>query len=193
MSTTDIAHLEKQRKELAASFNDIATVMKRSSELAASFAQSLLGSDAFEVLQHLQQGADPAPTKGKRKAAVTEDEPLDGTKKRKRIIKPKDPNAPKRPASSYILFQNDVRKDLKEMHPELNNADLLTLISDQWKNMSSEEKDKYNQENKVLTQQYSEEKKAYDSRTPEEIQAAKTAAEIALAVRTFTFLSSSSV
>jgi hypothetical protein len=86
-------------------------------------------------------GADPAPTKGKRKAAVTEDEPLDGTKKRKRIIKPKDPNAPKRPASSYILFQNDVRKDLKEMHPELNNADLLTLISDQWKNMSSEEKD----------------------------------------------------
>ena len=41
--------------QLAASFNDIATVMKRSSELAASFAQSLLGSDAFEVLQHLQQ------------------------------------------------------------------------------------------------------------------------------------------
>jgi hypothetical protein len=48
-----VAHHASQ---LAASFNDIATVMKRSSELAASFAQSLLGSDAFEVLQHLQQG-----------------------------------------------------------------------------------------------------------------------------------------
>ena len=47
-----VAHHASQ---LAASFNDIATVMKRSSELAASFAQSLLGSDAFEVLQHLQQ------------------------------------------------------------------------------------------------------------------------------------------
>lgn len=183
MSTADIAQLEQQRKELAASFNDIATVLKRSSELAASFAESILGSDAFEVLQHLQQSADPAPTKGKRKAAVTEDEPLDGTKKRKRIIKPKDPNAPKRPASSYILYQNDVRKELKEQHPEMNNADLLTMISERWKNMTTEEKDKYNQENKVLTQQYSEEKKAYDNRTPEEVQAAKAAAEVALATK----------
>jgi len=62
-------------------------------------------------------------------------------KKRKRPTKPKDPNAPKRPASSYILFQNEVRKELKERHPDLTNADLLSLISEQWKSMSDEQKE----------------------------------------------------
>jgi len=65
----------------------------------------------------------------------------DASKKRKRPTKPKDPNAPKRPASSYILFQNEVRKELKERHPELSNADLLSLISEQWKSMSDEQKE----------------------------------------------------
>lgn len=65
----------------------------------------------------------------------------DASKKRKRVAKPKDPNAPKRPASSYILFQNEVRKELKERHPDLSNADLLSLISEQWKSMSDEQKE----------------------------------------------------
>ncbi len=79
-------------------------------------------------------------TKGKRKAAPS---PEDGEvpKKRKRNIKPKDPNAPKRPASSYLLFQNEVRKELKEQHPNLSNTDLLSLISDHWKKMSDDQKE----------------------------------------------------
>ena len=80
------------------------------------------------------------PTKGKRKAASSPEDG-DASKKRKRPIKPKDPNAPKRPASSYILFQNEVRKELKERHPELSNTDLLSLISEQWKSMSDEQKE----------------------------------------------------
>jgi len=79
-------------------------------------------------------------TKGKRKADPSPEDG-DGPKKRKRNVKPKDPNAPKRPASSYILFQNEVRKDLKEQHPELSNSDLLGLISEQWKHMSEEQKE----------------------------------------------------
>lgn len=78
--------------------------------------------------------------KGKRKAAHS---PEDGEapKRRKRNMKPKDPNAPKRPASSYILFQNDVRKELKGQHPNLSNSDLMGLISEQWKNLSHEQKE----------------------------------------------------
>ena len=79
-------------------------------------------------------------TKGKRKAASSPEDG-DASKKRKRATKPKDPNAPKRPASSYILFQNEVRKELKERHPDLTNADLLSLISEQWKSMSDEQKE----------------------------------------------------
>lgn len=78
--------------------------------------------------------------KGKRKAAFSPED-TDGPKKRKRNTKPKDPNAPKRPASSYILFQNEVRKELKEQHPNLDNAGLLSLIAEQWKNMPEEQKE----------------------------------------------------
>lgn len=75
----------------------------------------------------------------KRKADVALDDD-EAPKKRKRNAKPKDPNAPKRPASSYILFQNEIRKQLKDQHPELTNAELLNMISDIWKKMSEDEK-----------------------------------------------------
>jgi len=97
--------------------------------------------------------------------------------------KPKDPNAPKRPASSYILFQNEVRKELKERHPELSNADLLSLISEQWKSMSDEQKETYNQAMKTAKAQYSEDKKAYDNRTPEQVDAANAAAAAAISLK----------
>jgi len=54
-------------------------------------------------------------------------------KKKKRERKFKDPNAPKGPASAYILFQNDIRAAYKKEHPEMTNKELLRLIGDQWK------------------------------------------------------------
>jgi hypothetical protein len=78
-------------------------------------------------------------SQNKRKASGVLDDD-EGPKKRKRNTKPKDPNAPKRPASSYILFQNEIRKELKEKHPNLTNPELLNMISEMWKKMSEEEK-----------------------------------------------------
>jgi hypothetical protein len=75
----------------------------------------------------------------KRKADASLDDD-EAPKKRKRNTKPRDPNAPKRPASSYILFQNEIRKPLKDKHPGLTNPELLNMISDLWKKMSEEEK-----------------------------------------------------
>ena len=77
----------------------------------------------------------PIPT-GKRKGRGAED-----GEGRKRAKKPKDPNAPKRPASSYLLFQNDVRKELRAKNPDIPNNELLNLISDMWKKMPKDERD----------------------------------------------------
>jgi hypothetical protein len=77
-------------------------------------------------------------TGGKRKAAALE-EGVEGGKT-KRTRKPKDPNAPKRPASSYILFQNDIRKELKAKHPNIANSELLAMIAKQWQAMSDDDK-----------------------------------------------------
>lgn len=80
---------------------------------------------------------DDGLTKGRKRKAVDHDEETD-PKKRKR--KPRDPNAPKRPPSSYILFQNDIRKQLKEKHPNVPNNELLAMISKQWNEMTDQDK-----------------------------------------------------
>ncbi len=82
--------------------------------------------------------ADDKATGGKRKRKSEAGDDTEAPKRRKR--KPKDPNAPKRPASSYIFFQNEVRKKLKASNPNMSNSELLTMISKQWQEMSEEDK-----------------------------------------------------
>lgn len=85
--------------------------------------------------------SSPAPQTGKRKASALEAETTVDGKKKRAPRKPKDPNAPKRPASSYLLFQNDIRADLKSKFPDLSNSDLLRMISERWAAMSEADKE----------------------------------------------------
>jgi hypothetical protein len=74
----------------------------------------------------------------KRKAVVEdEDEPTDG-RRRRRKKKERLPDQPKRPASAYLFFQNEVRNSLKELYPQTPHHELLGLISKQWADMSPE-------------------------------------------------------
>ncbi len=47
--------------------------------------------------------------------------------------KEKDPDAPKRPQSSYFLFMNDRRKTLKVEQPSLGMGESTKLMTDEWK------------------------------------------------------------
>ncbi|KAF9526265.1 hypothetical protein CPB83DRAFT_817278 [Crepidotus variabilis] len=172
-----LSNFELHRQQLAAGLVAVAESMRNCAELAETFAKIVADTEHSHEAATLLAGASDS-LKGKRKVALSPEVGESG-KKRKRNVKPKDPNAPKRPASSYILFQNEVRKELKEQHPNLSNSDLLSLISEQWKNMSDEQKETYNQAMKTAKAQYSEEKKAYDNRTPAEIEAANAATEVA--------------
>lgn len=90
---------------------------------------------------HNPYHAAPIPTVGgKRKAEVLEEVTKNGKKKRTVTKKKKDPNAPKRPPSSYLMFQNEIRKELKTQHPEIKHSELLTMISKQWAEMTDEQK-----------------------------------------------------
>jgi hypothetical protein len=141
--------------QFATGLADVAESLRSCAQFADAFAKIVADTPYSPDTAALLQGTSPmrSPTrvltkipgasesgKGKRKIAHSPDEG-EAPKRRKRNTKPKDPNAPKRPASSYILFQNDVRKELKERHPKLSNADLMGLISEQWKKMSQEEKE----------------------------------------------------
>jgi hypothetical protein len=124
--------------------------MRKCAEMAEAFAVLVNGSatsidsPAARMIHDLIVTARPnamkddKATAGKRKRKADATEEGEAPKRRKR--KPKDPNAPKRPASSYILFQNEVRKELKASHPNISNHELLNMIAKQWQEMSEEDK-----------------------------------------------------
>ncbi|KAL1747802.1 high mobility group box domain-containing protein, partial [Schizophyllum fasciatum] len=81
--------------------------------------------------------------------------------RKKRAKKEKDPNAPKRPATSYILYQNDCRQAMKEQNPGLHNTDLLRYISETWKKLPEPEKSSYEQKAAKLKHDYEDAVKEY--------------------------------
>jgi hypothetical protein len=78
---------------------------------------------------------------GKR-AKKDSDEPYTVGKKGQ-PAKEKDPNAPKRPMSSYFHFLNDRRKSLKEEQPTLKMGESTKLMTGEWNKMTDKVKKKY--------------------------------------------------
>ncbi|KAF5331623.1 hypothetical protein D9611_007592 [Ephemerocybe angulata] len=155
MTKIDLQEFDDQRGKLVQGLVACAEQLRNTAKVVEDFAQYFNSLDG--------------DGKGKRKELVFEDG--DGSKKRKRSVKPKDPNAPKRPASSYILFQNDIRKKLRAQFPDLTNPALLAMISEKWKNMTEEEKQPYNQQMLAAKGDYTEKKFAYDNRSAEQVEA----------------------
>jgi len=73
----------------------------------------------------------------------------------------KDPNAPKRPNTAYILFSNEIRADTKAANPHANQKEIVTLIGQKWKALSREEKKVYEDRYFADKERYDEELRAY--------------------------------
>ncbi|KAJ4823729.1 High mobility group B protein 6 [Turnera subulata] len=61
--------------------------------------------------------------------------------KEKQIV---DPNKPKKPASSFLLFSKETRKTLMQERPGINNSTVTALISVKWKELGQEEREMWN-------------------------------------------------
>jgi hypothetical protein len=103
----------------------VSEVMRHCAEMAENFSASLA-----EELPSINGDASKARTGGS-------EEPVEG-KKRKRVVKPKDPNAPKRPPTSFLLFQNEQRKSLREKHPDMTHTDLIAMVAQIWHSLPQE-------------------------------------------------------
>lgn len=57
------------------------------------------------------------------------------------VKKGKDPNAPKRPMSAYMLWLNASREKIKSDHPGISITDLSKKAGEIWKGMSKEKKE----------------------------------------------------
>ncbi|KAF4600524.1 hypothetical protein EYR38_005153 [Pleurotus pulmonarius] len=198
----DGATMDFHRNQLALSLDNVAVAMRQCANMADHFAQLIRASAVTPINPQMVHGhpalqAPVAPNGGgivgaplaesndgektRKRKAPAEDVPEEGKKKRSK--KPRDPNAPRRPASSYILYQNNVRKDLRAKFPTLSNAELLSMISKQWAEMTEDEKLVYHKATAHAKEKFQADKKAYENRSPEEVAAATMAAEVAAAAK----------
>lgn len=68
------------------------------------------------------------------------------------------PKKIKRPRSSYAFFMKDIREKIASENPDKNPRELMADIASVWKNISSDEKAKYEQMAKEDKARYEDEK-----------------------------------
>ncbi|GFZ49452.1 hypothetical protein JCM24511_07572 [Saitozyma sp. JCM 24511] len=130
--------MEAKRQQMIASFKGVAAAMSQCvslieeyTRLAPPTAQSNVKPTFLPTGQVTFGNVDGT-------AAAPE-----GKKRRKKEKKIKDPNAPKRPPSAYILFQNEVRDEIREKNPGMAYKDVLSMIAEKWKELQPEQKKVY--------------------------------------------------
>ncbi|GAA5896370.1 uncharacterized protein JCM6883_006882 [Sporobolomyces salmoneus] len=161
---------------LAVSFGELSKAHRTAQSAIHEYAVEIEHSDSpeniinnFPALFGNLEGLNvTSSSKGKAaKTLVHADE--DGNEeeggKKKRATKEKkvkDPNAPKRPASAYIEYQNDVRDDFRERHSGLPYADVLKKIGESWASMTDAQKQPYQDIMERKKESYLSNKKEYD-------------------------------
>lgn len=93
---------------------------------------------------------------------------MDTFMKPKKNKKVKDPNAPKRGLSAWIIYTNEMRPKFKADNPDKSTTELTTLMSQEWRNMTDEDKKKYTDLADVDKQRYMKEKDEYESNSDSE-------------------------
>ncbi|KAJ3065924.1 FACT complex subunit [Podochytrium sp. JEL0797] len=85
----------------------------------------------------------------------------DGEPEKKKVKK--DPNAPKGVSSSFILFSNAMRGQIKEDDPSLSMTDISKKIGGLWKEATAEEKKKYEDLSAIDKERYKREMAVYQA------------------------------
>jgi len=92
----------------------------------------------------------------------SDDSDSDGGGRKKKKKKKKDPNAPKRNQSSFFLYSNATRNDVKEANPEAKFGQIAQIISRHFKALPEEERAYWNEKAAQDKERYQGEKASYD-------------------------------
>lgn len=84
-----------------------------------------------------------------------------GKKRRK-----KDPNAPKRGMSAFMIYANQVRNDVKDDNPGISFGELGKKLGELWRGLSDEEKRPFQDQALQEKGRYDQQKAAYESMKP---------------------------
>ncbi|CAI0441227.1 unnamed protein product [Linum tenue] len=97
-------------------------------------------------------------------------------KQKKKKDQAADPNKPKKPASSFLLFSKETRKSLMAERPGTNNSTITALISVKWKELSEEERQVWNAKAAEAMDAYKKEMEEYNKSSAAAAAAAGTSA-----------------
>ncbi|KAG2150330.1 uncharacterized protein EDB93DRAFT_1142864 [Suillus bovinus] len=161
--------LDQKKAQLAIKFNNAARQFSALAEvLSKAVAEVPIDETTVNNLTELLNTAIAKPSRKRKLIALeTSENGVPGKKKREK--KAKDPNAPKGPASAYILFQNDIRSAYKKEHPDMSHKELLRLIGDQWKTLSEDKKDFYRDQHGRAKKKHEVDLAAYNALQPEQV------------------------
>lgn len=84
-----------------------------------------------------------------------------GRRRKKKKKKKKDPNAPKRNQSSFFLYSNATRNDVKEANPEAKFGEIAQIISRHFKALPAEERAYWDEKAAQDKERYQREMAAY--------------------------------
>jgi hypothetical protein len=73
----------------------------------------------------------------------------------------KDPTAPKKPLSAYLLFTQDYREEVRKTRPEMTFQDVTKELGDKWNELSPEAKHEYDVKAEVEQERYLKESSSY--------------------------------
>lgn len=142
---------------MVASFKDIAAAMTRCVAIIEDYARlapsTLTTSAALAAVTDGAHGETLATASGKKQRA-------------KKEKKPKDPNAPKRPPSAYLLFQNDVRENIRTANPTLPYKEILGVIASRWKELDEPQRKVYELAYNDATSHFRQAEEAYKNGLP---------------------------
>ncbi|XP_061337846.1 high mobility group B protein 6-like [Gastrolobium bilobum] len=83
-------------------------------------------------------------------------------KKQNKEDKNSDPNRPKRPPSSFLVFSKETRKNLQEERPGISTSTLNALVSLKWKELSEEDRQLWNGKASEAMDAYKKELEEYN-------------------------------
>ena len=108
---------------------------------------------------HENDGDTPPVSEGDADASVktstgNENENASSAKKKKRRKQQNDPNAPKRPLTSYMLFSKDVRHDIMKENPGAKVPEVGKITGQMYGKLSKERRQHYAQKAQELKDKY---------------------------------------
>ncbi|WRT68340.1 uncharacterized protein IL334_005316 [Kwoniella shivajii] len=157
MSAPSYEEMEVKRQEMIASFRQIASAMTRCVKVIEEYTALSPANLNKPDLSIFNNAILP---NGQLVSELLKKE------RKKKDKKPRDPNAPKRPPSAYILFQNEIRDEVRNSNPGMSYKDILGVISQKWKDLTDEQKKVYEHAYSAAHSTFQIEEKAYANTKP---------------------------